>query len=61
MRELSGRRKRVVGTGAVVCSMSALVVATARHSLWVALPCIAVEVVALVFMLREVMAMQRGE
>ncbi len=61
MRKLSARRKRVVVLGAVVCSMSLLVISVGRHSLWVTLPCIAVEVVVVVFMLREVKAMQRGE
>jgi intracellular septation protein A len=40
-------------------SISLMVVATARHHLWVTFACIGVEVIVLVVMLHEVVAMKR--
>lgn len=59
MRELSVRRKRVIVLGASVSLMSFVLISTGPHHLWVALPCIGVEVIVLVYMLREAVEMKR--
>jgi hypothetical protein len=59
MDELSARRKKRVAVCMSLLSVSLMVVATARHHLWITFACIGVEVIVLVVMLREVVAMKR--
>jgi hypothetical protein len=60
-RELSARRKRVIVLGASLSLMSFVLISTGPHHRWVALPCIGVEVIVLVYMLREVVLLKREE
>jgi hypothetical protein len=61
MEELSARRKKRVAVCMCLLSVSLMVVVTtARHHLWITFACIGVEVLVLVVMVREVVAMQKG-
>jgi hypothetical protein len=53
MVELSARRKRVVVLGGVMSPLCLVGLVVARHHLWITFLCIAVEVVMLVYMMRE--------
>ena len=61
MEELNVVRRRRVALCLLLVSLSLMVVATARGHLWVTFAGIGVEAVGLVFMLREVAAMKKGE
>ena len=61
MEELNVARRRRVAVCLLLVSLSLMVVATARGHLWVTFAGIGVEAVGLVFMLREVAAMKKGE
>ena len=61
MRKLSARRRRVAVLGAVVSAMSLLAISLGRHSLWVMLPIIGLEVVVVAYMMKEVVALKSEE